>query len=275
MDKFLDANKVKIGIIGVGMVGGALKKYFEKQGRELLLYDPGKKLGNLEEINLANVVFICVPTPFDKDKGFNLSYVEESCRNLNGEKIIVVKSTVIPGSIDALQEKHPQHKFLFNPEFLTEATAQKDMENPVRQILGYTRQSRSVAEIIMRLLPRAEFEEIIPAKAAEMVKYFSNTWYATKVIFANQMYELCEKIGVDYEIVRKCAAADKMIGPSHLDVRHKGYFGYGGKCLPKDIRALIEFADKNGVNLRLHKVVEEINSELIKKQGIKEEVINK
>jgi len=258
----------KIGIMGVGMVGGSLKDYFKKQGREIFLYDPGKNLGSLSEINQADIFFICVPTPFNKEKGFDLSFVEAACRNIQRENIIVIKSTVIPGSTEKLQEKYPRHKFLFNPEFLTEATAREDMDHPVRQILGYTKQSRAIAEDVLRILPKAKFEKIIPAREAEMVKYFSNTWFATKVIFANQIYELCQKIGIDYEIVRECAAADKMIGPSHLDVHHKGYFGYGGKCLPKDIRSLIEFADKQGVDLKLHKTVEEINNQLMEEQGI-------
>jgi len=254
----------KAGIMGVGIVGGSLRDYFEKQGREIFLYDSGKNLGSLNEVNQGDVIFICVPTPFEKERGFDLSFVERACQNIKGEKIVVIKSTVIPGSTEKLQEKYPHHKFLFNPEFLTEATAREDMDHPVRQILGYTKQSRAMAEDVLRILPKAKFEKIIPAKEAEMVKYFSNTWYATKVIFANQIYKLCQKIGIDYEIVRECASADKMIGPSHLDVHHKGYFGYGGKCLPKDIRALIEFADNQGVDLKLHKTVEEINNQLVK-----------
>lgn len=259
----------KVGIIGVGVVGSALKNYFESQNRDVFLYDSGKHLGSLKEVNRADIIFICVPTPFDKKKGFDLSFVDEACQYIKGKKVVVIKSTIIPGSTEKLQKKYPRHKFLFNPEFLTEATAQKDMNRPVRQILGYTKQSRRIARDIISMLPKAKFEKIIPAKEAEMVKYFSNAFYATKVIFANQMYKLCQKIGVDYEIVRECAAADKMIGPCHLDVHHKGYFGYGGKCLPKDTRSLIEFADKQGVDLKLQKMVEKINNQLMKEQKIK------
>jgi len=258
----------KIGIMGIGIVGGALRNYFEKEGTKPFLYDEGKNLGSLEEINQADVVFICVPTPFSKEKGFDLSFVERCCQNIEGERIIIIKSTVLPGTTEKLQKKYHQHKFLFNPEFLTEATAQQDMDYPNRQILGYTKQSRDIAENILEILPLTSFQKIISSTEAELVKYFSNTWFSTKVIFANQMYKLCKKLGIDYEVIRECAAADKMIGPSHLDVCHKGYFGYGGKCLPKDIRALIRFADEQEVDLKLHKVVEEINNQLTKKQGM-------
>lgn len=258
----------KIGIIGVGMVGGALKEYFNKKNLKPFLYDNGKNLGSLEEINQADIIFICVPTPFNKEKGFDLSFVEKACQNIKGEKIIVIKSTILPGTTEKLQEKYSQHKFLFSPEFLTEATAKQDMERPDRQILGYTKESRDIAENVLQILPSAPFKKIIPATEAEMVKYFSNTWFSTKVVFVSQIYKLCKKIGIDYEIVRECAAADKMVGPSHLDVHHKGYFGYGGKCIPKDIRALIQLANEQGLDFRLHKTVEEINNQLMKEQGI-------
>lgn len=263
----------KLGIMGVGMVGGALKSYFEGKGLKLFLYDEEKNLGSLEEVNQADIIFICVPTPFNKEKGFDLSFVERACQNIKEEKIAVIKSTILPGTTEKLQERYSQHRFLFNPEFLTEATAQQDTNHPDRQILGYTKQSRDIAENVLQILPSAPFKKIIPAAEAEMVKYFSNTWFSTKVVFSNQMYKLCKKLGIDYEIIRECASADKMIGSSHLNVLHKGYFGYGGKCLTKDIRALIQFANEQGVDLKLHKTVEEINNQLQGMDNSAEETI--
>ncbi|OGZ24196.1 MAG: hypothetical protein A2896_00425 [Candidatus Nealsonbacteria bacterium RIFCSPLOWO2_01_FULL_43_32] len=260
----------KVGIVGVGMVGGAMKRYLEqKQGLELFLYDKGKGLGSPEEINKAEIVFVCVPTPYLKDgKGFDLSYVEETLTMLNGEKVVVIKSTVLPGTTQALQQKYPQHKILMNPEFLTEETADQDMSYPDRQIVGYTEQSQTVAGDVMQLLPLAPFERILPAVEAETVKYFGNTWFSVKVSFANQMYDLCQAIGVDYDRMVEAAAADKRIGRTHLNVFHKGARGYGGKCLPKDIKALIQLANAKGIDLKLHKTAEEINNELMRQQGI-------
>lgn len=259
----------KVGIVGVGMVGGALQRFFEKnRENELFLYDKGRALGSTEQANQADIVFVCVPTPFAKGLGFDLSFVEEAVNNLTGEKIIVLKSTVVPGTTERLQQKYPQHKFLFNPEFLTEITADQDMNYPDRQIVGYTAQSYNVAGDIMRLLPLAPFERLIPSTEAELVKYYGNNWFAVKVIFANQFYDLCQKIGVDYDKVMEAASADKRIGPSHLIVWHKGYRGFGGKCLVKDIRALIEFAQKQGVDMQLLKKAEELNNKLMDQQGI-------
>lgn len=246
-----------------------MQRYFEKAGRTHFLYDPYKKLGSKGEVNKADVVFVSVPTPYKvKEGGFDLSYVKETCEFLDDGKVVVIKSTVVPGTTQKLQDEYPNLKFLFNPEFLTELTADQDMNYPDRQIIGHTKESYNVAGHVMRLLPLAPYERIMPATAAETVKYFGNTWFSTKVVFANQMYDLCEKLGIDYDIVKEAAAGDKRIGPSHLEIFHKDYRGYGGKCLPKDIRALIQLAESLGVELKLHKTVEEINNKMIADQGI-------
>jgi len=239
------------------MVGGALAKVIDHP----ILYDPPKGIGSDKELNEADIIFICVPTPY-VDYGCDTHLVEEVVRRLVGHKIVVIKSTVIPGTTDKLQNRYPQHKFLFNPEFLTEVTADQDMKYPDRQILGYTKQSYTVAGDVMMILPLAPFERIIPVKEAEMVKYFGNTWFSTKVIFANQMYDLCQKVGIDYNTVKEASSYDKRIGRSHLEIWHKGYRGYGGKCLPKDTKALIKYADQNGVEMGLLKEAEKFNDTL-------------
>jgi len=260
----------KVGVVGVGMVGGAMQRYLEKkQGLELFLYDKGKGLGSHDEINKAEIVFVCVPTPYLKDgKGFDLSFVEETLSWLNGEKVVVIKSTVLPGTTEMLQQKYPNFKLLMNPEFLTEETADQDMLYPDRQIVGYTEKSFTVAGDVLQLLPLAPFERTLPSTEAEMVKYFGNTWFSVKVSFANQMYDLCKAVGIDYDRMVEAAAADKRIGRTHLNVFHKGARGYGGKCLPKDTKAIIQLANSKGVDLKLHKAAEEINNALMAMQGI-------
>ena len=260
--------QTSIGIIGVGMVGGALREYFKEQEIEPAVFDTGKKLGSLGAINQADIIFICVPTPYNQDKGFDLSYIEDAFSNIQGSKIIVIKSTVLPGVTEAFQKKYPQHKVLNNPEFLTETIADQDMCHPGRQIIGYTKQSKDIAEDVMVILPNAPYKNILPSTEAEMVKYFGNTFFSIKVIFANQMYDLCEKIDIDYNRVMESAAADKRIGKMHLETPHKGYRGFGGKCLLKDHSALIQFADSKGVDLELHKIALELNNKLMEQQKI-------
>jgi UDPglucose 6-dehydrogenase len=257
--------KYKIGIIGSkGMVGGALKKYFtQKPHYELFLYDIAGE-GSVEEVNRADYIYICVPTPSGNSNECDTNIVDSAVGLLRGNKVVIIKSTVIPGTTQKLQDKYQQHKFLFNPEFLTEVTADNDTQFPDRQIVGYTKQSFTTAKDIIQQLPLAPFERIVKSEEAEMCKYFGNTWFSTKVIFANQMYDICEKAKINYEAVKDMVAADKRIGRTHLDIFHKGNRGYGGKCLPKDTKALIYFSEELGIDPKLLKVVEEINNKELK-----------
>jgi UDPglucose 6-dehydrogenase len=248
----------KIAIIGVGMVGGALAKVLSQP----FLYDKYKKVGSVKQLNQAEVIFICVPTPFDGKKGFDLSCVQDAFKLIKGNKIVVIKSTVLPGTTEMLQKKYRRHKVLFNPEFLTQESSDQDMKYPDRQIIGYTKKSYNVTKDILQILPLAPFERIIPATEAETAKYFGNCWFSAKVVYANQMYDLCQKLDIDYNRIKECVAADKRIGPSHLEIFHKGYRGYSGKCLPKDMQALIQLGNKLGVDLKLLKTTEKINKNL-------------
>ncbi|MDD5455313.1 MAG: hypothetical protein PHW62_07470 [Candidatus Ratteibacteria bacterium] len=259
--------KYKIGIAGLGMVGGALRRYFEKKDRyDLFLYDKFKKIGSINNLNQANYIYIAVPTPNFKTNKNDTSAIDGVISKLKYCKVVIIKSTVLPGTTDMFQEKYSIHKILFNPEFLTEETADNDMGYPDRQIIGYTKQSQDVAGDVLQQLPLAPFNRIVPAKEAEMIKYYGNAWFSCKVVFANQMYDYCRRKGINYGSVMDGVAADKRIGRTHLKIFHKGYRGYGGKCLPKDTRALIDDADKSGVDLRLLKVVEKINNKYRKEQ---------
>ncbi len=258
------ANKANIAVIGIGWVGGALSRYFESAGLKPRLIDPPKGLGTDRDLQEADLFFVCVPTPFDPEKGgFDLSYVESSVARLPGSKTVVIKSTVLPGTTESLQARFPQHRMLFNPEFLREKTADQDMRQPDRQIVGCTKEGAAAAKEVMELLPRAPFERVVPATEAEMIKYFGNAFLAMKVVFANQIYDLCAKLGVDYDTVKDCAARDPRIGASHLQVFGDGYRGYAGSCFPKDVRALIQLGDRAGADLELMKVCERINNELV------------
>lgn len=256
-----------IAVMGVGWVGGALARYLESAGFHVVRYDPPKGLGTDGELATADVFFICVPTPYRVDGvGFDLSFVENAVRAIPGEKIVVMKSTVWPGTTESLQERFPHHRFLFNPEFLRAASADHDMANPDRQLVGHTDESEADAEMVMSLLPDAPFTQTLSATEAELVKYFGNCFLASKVVFANQMFDVCRALGLDYDTVRACAAEDPRIGKSHLKVLYDGYRGYGGSCFPKDVRAMIQFAEQHGVDLRLLKMVETLNEELIKEK---------
>lgn len=256
--------KIRIGIMGTGMVGGAVKRFFEAQHHDIIAYDPPKGLDDVAALAQADFIFVCVPTPYDEAQGgFDLHFVDDAFKIIPSGKIVVIKSTVLPGTTEQYQKKYPELKILFNPEFLTEESADQDMFFPDRQVVGYTKESFTIAGDVMQILPLAPFERIIPATEAEMVKYYGNTWFAVKVVFANQMYDVCQKLGISYDLVKESAAADKRIGKTHLEIFHKGFRGYGGKCLPKDTRALIQLGDRLGVSLDLLKATEKINTKLV------------
>jgi UDPglucose 6-dehydrogenase len=260
----------KIAIMGTGMVGSAMQRFFQSQNMEVGVYDPPKGLADTSVLAEADVLFIAVPTPYYLDgTGFDDSFIKAAIEAIPVPgKTIVLKSTILPGTTDRFQAEYPQHRFLFNPEFLTETTVDQDMQKPNRQMIGYTKQSRRDAELVLGILPRAPFEKIIPAQEAELVKYFGNAFYALKVAYANQMFDLCDAMGADYDRVKDCVKAEPWMGVHHWEIFHKGYRGYGGKCLPKDTRAIIQHAERKGIDLSLLKQAEAYNNELAKGQGL-------
>lgn len=251
----------KIGVIGVGAVGSAVAKVFDNP----LLYDKYKGIGSIEEVNKADIIFLCVPTPYAPDIGFDLSAIENAFSIIEGEKIVVIKSTVLPGTTDKMQKLYPHHKVLFNPELLRQRTAEADMKNPNEQIVGYTENSKDYAQEVLDILPNAPNKFIVKAREAEMVKYFSNSFLASKVVFANQIFDLCEKLDIDYDKVKEIVKVMPRIGESHLDIWMEGFRGYSGACFPKDVKALIQLGDKSGVDLSMLKLVDKTNQQLLEK----------
>lgn len=254
---------VKIGIIGDGVVGGALRAWFESQGTDVRSYDPPKGLSDRTSIDRADVVFVCVPTPHEAGRGFDHSYLMEAVASIAGSKVVVIKSTVLPGTTDELQRRYPRHRFMFNPEFLREATAIYDMAHPDRQVAGVTTLSEDAAAMVLSLLPPAPIVRVCRAREAEMAKYVANSFLAVKVSFANEVFDLCERLGIDYGDVRDVVAADDRIGGSHFDVLADGYRGYGGKCLPKDSKALLDFAAHAGVEMGVLAAADTTNARML------------
>ncbi|MFA6604142.1 MAG: hypothetical protein WCT10_04920 [Patescibacteria group bacterium] len=254
----------KIGVIGVGWVGGAVSRYFQGAGHEVLLYDPPKGHADIGVLAAADAIFVCVPTPFDPQHGGYISaYIDEAVAKIPGSKTVIIKSTVVPGTTASLQERFPQHRFMFNPEFLREKTATEDFLHPDRQIIGVTAASAGEAEAILKILPAAPFSKVVNSTEAETVKYFGNCFLALKVVFANQFYDVCAKLGIDYDAVKDCAAADPRIGPGHLQIFTDGYRGYGGGCFPKDVKTFAQFGDRIGLDLELLKTCDRINERLV------------
>lgn len=242
----VNKNNLKVGIIGVGMVGAPLARFFGEtrgmtRGRDLFLFDTDPAKGYDDDPNHADVIFISVPTPRSAGGEVNIGALEKALQSVGGSKIIVIKSTVPPGTTEAFQKQYPQHRILFNPEFLTEARAWEDTIHPDRQLVGATAASRDVAASVRALLPEPASAPAaeLSATEAEIIKYAANVFLTRKVTFANAIFSLASHHGADYEKIRAGIGADRRIGASHLDVWHNGYRGYGGYCFVKDTDGLI------------------------------------
>ncbi|QQG46395.1 MAG: hypothetical protein HYY55_00925 [Candidatus Niyogibacteria bacterium] len=296
----------KIGIAGAGMVGGAVKRYFEekgfKRGKNLFCYDPdaGKKC--FDDLNEAEIIFICVPTPQKRDGSCDTNIVESAVKKYApSAKVMVIKSTVIPGTTERLAKKY-NCALAFSPEFLTEARSWENMIHPDRQIVAPTAKAKTAASSILHLLPEAPFTaprhkravkwaDINPTEA-ELGKYAANSFGALKVTFANLIYDFAQTLEefmrkngvrakINYENIRHILANDPRIGDSWLNVAYGDYRGYGGYCFPKDTEALIVLgreiarsAPKNKSRalfmkgLKLFEAMREYNNAVLASQGL-------
>lgn len=261
-------NKFTVSVVGGGAVGKAVAAYY----RDIKIYDKYHPCDPIAEAAAADYIFIAVPTPFTEQP--DLTEMDDAVAQVakhlvNPEKqIVIIKSTVVPGTTDAYQQKYPHVNFIFNPEFLTEKVAIEDFAKPDKQLVGVTGKTRHLGEPVMSILPPAPYRKILPAEVCEMTKYAINSYYAFKVIFGNTIYDLCEKLDLDYDLVREGLVADHRIVDSHFDVLHGGYRGYGGKCLPKDVKTLAWLADKAGADLGFIKAIIERNEKLIANQSV-------
>jgi len=270
-----DIVDMSVGVIGFGYVGQAIESFFTTECKSYV-YDKFKEdLDTLEDVvNNCQVIFVCVPTPMEVDGSCHTGIVESVLQDIvmvaatHGrsldEFIVVVKSTVRPGFTGAMKEEYGL-RLLFSPEFLTEAASIDDFEKVNRIILGGdVEDARVVYKIFERKVePRGVTVAQCDVNAAEMVKLFTNAFLMTKVLFANEMYQICEKLGIEYEEVMNLACLDTRIAYSHLNVPGPdGQLGAGGHCFPKDINGLRQVAKLAGTNEKLFTAVIERNNEL-------------
>ena len=251
----------KIGVIGNGFVGGAVAHGFSPASTgtcEVKVYDvmPERALNTLDEtVNDSDFVFVSVPTPMDKNGNISLKLIYKVFDEINDvnkkqNNIIILKSTVIPGTTEMLQEKFPELNIVFNPEFLTEKSSRLDFINQDRVILGGDKLYTSkVSELFNE---RFKYCHIIQTdyNTSEMIKYFGNVFFAVKVAFVNEVKLLCDAVGADWDTALEGFVADGRVGDSHLNVPGPdGKLGFGGSCFPKDINAFMSFAKSVGVNV--------------------------
>jgi UDPglucose 6-dehydrogenase len=290
---------MKICVVGVGYVGLVTAACLAETGNNVVcvdnnaekiagfkdgivpIHEPGltemvkhnEKLGRLHfttdlkyGVDNSLIIFLGVGTPSAPDGSADISAVlsvaADIAENLNDYRIIITKSTVPIGThkkiMDIIKSRtETPFDYVSNPEFLRESSAIDDFMRPERIIIGTT--NPAVKEIMkqlydpfMRKNKRILFMDIV---SAEMTKYAANAMLATRVSFMNEISVLCERIGADVEQVRQGVGSDSRIGPSFL---FPGV-GFGGSCLPKDVRALIHTADEQGVEMKIIRSVQQVN----------------
>lgn len=252
---------MKIGIIGKGFVGSAVQFGFSANtGCDAIVKvydkDPNKSQNSLEEVvNDSDFIFLSVPTPSNPDGSINLDIVNQALNDIdkvnNHDPIILLRSTMIPGSTRKFQENFSRLNLVFNPEFLTERSANFDFINQARFILGGSQKNTSkVADLY-----KWRFGKSIPVietsfETAELIKYMNNCFFATKVSFMNEMRLISDSCNADWELAVEGFIRDGRIGHSHINVPgHDGKFGFGGSCFPKDIQAMIDFGESFGLEM--------------------------
>jgi len=290
---------MKVCVVGVGYVGLVTAGCLAEAGNDVVcvdnnadkiaglksgeipIYEPGltevvrhnEKLGRLcfttdlkYGIDNSLIIFLAVGTPSAADGSADISAIlsvaADIAENLNDYRIIATKSTVPVGThkkvTDIIKSKtETPFDYVSNPEFLKEGAAVEDFMRPERIIIGTTNPAvkEKMAQLYSPFMRRRRRIIFMDPASAEMTKYAANAMLATRISFMNELSALCERIGADVEQVRAGLGSDSRIGPSFL---FPGV-GFGGSCLPKDIRALIHAGSVNGVEMTITKSVEQVN----------------
>lgn len=239
-------------VYGWGMVGKAtahalgIKNFISRREASLSFKEAGE----------MRYHFICLPTLVDEMGRYKLEDIKTLIKQLQenavGQHVYIIRSTVSPGTLRALQEHFGISCFVHVPEFLTEKTWKEDAEHPDIVVVGADQQNYR-DDVVGIFRSRYKGVDIIETDSvtAELIKCARNAFYSTKVVFGNEIYDFAKTIGANYDVVREALYKSKWIGKNHLDVHHGGYRGLGGKCLPKDLQALAEIS-----NSKLLKTVE-------------------
>ncbi|MBU1102871.1 NAD-dependent epimerase/dehydratase family protein [Patescibacteria group bacterium] len=260
-----------IGFIGQGWIGKNYADDFERRGFKVVRYakEPPYNIKNGDNIKDCDIVFIAVPTP-TTPQGFDDSILRETIKLVGHKKIVVIKSTILPGTTESIQKENPDIYVLHSPEFLTEVNAVYDAANPNRNIVGIpidNSEYRQKAQEVLDMFPKAPYHLICDSRDAEMIKYGGNCWSHFKVVFMNLLYDLAKKTGCSFEVVKNAMSFDPRIGRTHLDVIHKGGRGSGGNCFIKDYAVFADLYEKymgnDELGVKLLRVLEEKNINLL------------
>lgn len=265
------SNKLRMAIIGHGFVGAAVDYGFPDSNCDKLIIDP--KYGNTTEDLVdfkPEVTFVCVPTPMGKDASIDASIlidvVTKTVKYTSG--LVVVKSTVVPSIIGELAKLSTN--VIYNPEFLTEKSANEDFVHPPMHVFGGNRIATDTLNSIYETYSSCQPCPVYHMTAAEasIVKYGMNSFLASKVLFFNQLYDIVESAGLNYATIIKAIGTDSRIGPSHTMVPgHDGRKGFGSACFSKDCPAFAIYAREQNVPFTVLEEVVRRNQEIRNSYG--------
>lgn len=245
----METYKKNIVVVGHGFVGKAVYNAI-KEHHQCYIVDPKYSDNKIEDFPDVDGFIVCVGTPSLSDGSCDVSQVKAVVSEIKADVPILIKSTVTPDNLGSLVNEFPDKVICYSPEFLRATTADEDFANQQYVVLGgddadgFWEQTLSVA------LPKCKIFFRCTITEASTVKYAANSFLATKVSFFNQIYDLCQASGADYDTVRQILTHDQRIGSSHTLVPGlDGDRGFGGHCFPKDTKALLHYADALGVKL--------------------------
>ena len=243
------SDMTRIGVVGLGVVGGTAEAAFRAAGVETRGYDRYRGIGSPADLATCSVIFICVPTPSEANGGHDLTEVAFAIREIEPHigpgAVIAIKSTIPPGTCEELAARHPQLEFASVPEFLVASRAVESFVRPDRIVIGARspETSATIARLMKAIAPEAPIV-VLRTTEAELVKLCSNAMLAAKVSMANELSEVCGRFGVGWSNVQAVVGLDRRIGPEHLTVTTER--GFDGECLPKDLDGLIAASRESG-----------------------------
>jgi UDPglucose 6-dehydrogenase len=251
---------MKVGIIGKGVVGSALYDGLQQLDHELCCFDPKINGSHITDVVNTDCVFVCVPTP-TVDGRCDLSQINQVVALLNDYRyqgVVALKSTVLPGTTERLQNQYPFLKICFVPEFLREKSALTDFIL-FHDVLIVGTEDKDVYAMIEKIhgsLPKHIKQ--VSATEAEICKYYSNLFNALRIVFANGMFDVCDKLGADYQAVFDAITLRSTVGRDYLR-SSKTLRQFGGACLPKDSLAWEAFVKDLGLDNKIFSAINEDN----------------
>lgn len=237
---------MKIGVVGLGVVGQAVYDGLGQLGHIMSYYDIADHSTSINSVIHTDILFVCVPTPTDGNGNCDIKNVFGVVRLLNANEysgIVAIKSTVIPGTTQHLIDQYPELKICFVPEFLRERSALSDFVSLHDVLIVGTQNTEIYQQVINAHQTIPDTTCMIGPTEAEIAKYFNNVFNALRVTFANDMFDLCNALGADYQQVFGAVSYRKTVGRDYLRCSDS-LRGFGGACLPKDTQALATLFSK-------------------------------